>query len=75
MFTLILEWFPGSYRPLDPSEHTDADTVFGSSVDLDKVRIAVMLPVHLIEWLNHGRPFTTMYLINFASWNDVHPPG
>jgi hypothetical protein len=39
---------------------------------LDKVKIAVKsLPVDLIETLNGGRTFTTMYLINFASWAKV----
>ena len=43
-----------------------------SSIDLDKVKIAVKsLPVDLIETLNGGRTFTTMYLLNFASWDKV----
>src|SRR5690606_27055000 len=49
-FTLILEWFPGSYRELTPDERTDAENVFGTSIALDKVRVAVMAPaVDLIE--------------------------
>jgi hypothetical protein len=71
-FTLILEWFPGSYRPLTDAERTEAQKVFGSSIPLDQVRVAVLsLPVDLIEWANGGRAFTTMFLINFASWTQV----
>jgi hypothetical protein len=70
--TAILEWFPGDYRPLTPSERVEADRVFGTSVDLDKVRVAVKsIPVDVVEYLNGGRAFTTMYLLNFASWIDV----
>ena len=48
--------------------------MFGNSIDLDKVRLAVMsLPVDLIQLVNNERPFTTMYLINFASWNKLSP--
>ena len=32
------------------------------------------LPVDLIEWLNGGRAFTTMFLINFASWDKLAIP-
>jgi hypothetical protein len=71
-FTLILEWFPGAYRPLTATERGEAEKVFGRSIDLDKVRLAVMsLPVDLIQLCNNERPFTTMYLINFASWDKL----
>ena len=71
-FTLLLEWFPGSYRPLDDRERGEAKKVFGNSIDLGKVRLAELsLPVDLIQLANNERPFTTMYLINFASWNDL----
>jgi hypothetical protein len=74
-FTLVLEWFPGSYRELTPDERADAENVFGSSIDLAKVRLAVMsIPVDLIQLANEERPFTTMYLINFASWNQLDRP-
>ena len=74
-FTLILEWFPGSYRPLSAEELADARAVFGKSIELEKVRVAVMSPpVDLIEWINGERPFTTMYLLNFASWDQVDRP-
>jgi hypothetical protein len=72
LFAIILDWFPGTYRPLTDIEHAEAASVFGKSIDLDKVKLAVKsLPVDLIETLNHGRTFTTMYLINFASWDKV----
>jgi hypothetical protein len=70
--TAILEWFPGDWRPLTAAERVEADRVFGTSIELDKVRVAVKsLPVDVIEKLNGERPFTTMYLLNFASWADV----
>src|SRR6185295_13200296 len=60
LFAIILDWFPGSYRPLSDTERAAAAGVFGSSIDLDKVKIAVKsLPVDLIETLNGGRVFTT----------------
>jgi len=72
VFTLLLEWFPGSYRPLSATERADADNIFGVAVPLDQVRLAVMsLPVDFIEWVNGGRAFTTMFLINFASWTEI----
>jgi len=72
LVAIILDWFPGSYRPLTDIERAEAQGVFGSSIDLAKVRLAVKsLPVDLIETLNGGRTFTTMYLLNFASWNKV----
>jgi len=77
-FTLILEWFPGSYRPLSATELTAATEVFGSSVPLDQVRLAVLsIPVDVIEWIEQevtgqqGRAFTTMTLINFPSWEKL----
>ena len=73
-FTIVLEWF-GEYRPLTTEERAKAEKIFGTSVELDKVRIAAMSPpVDLIEWANKERPFTTMYLINFASWAKVDIP-
>ena len=71
-FTMVLEWFPGSYRPLTDTEHGEAQKVFGKAIPLAEVKVAAMSPpVDLIEWLNGQRPFTTMFLINFASWADV----
>jgi hypothetical protein len=72
VFTLVLEWFPGSYRPLTASEHAEALKIFGKAIPLDQVRVAVMSPpVDFVEWVNGQRPFTTMYLVNFASWVDA----
>ncbi|NUN04029.1 MAG: hypothetical protein HUU41_23225, partial [Bryobacteraceae bacterium] len=69
--TIVLQWF-GDYRPLTAEEMTDATSVYGKSLDLDKVQVAVLSPpVNLIEYLNGERPFTTMYLLNFASWDEV----
>jgi hypothetical protein len=77
-FTLILEWFPGSYRPLSTTELTAAQAIFASSIPLDQVRLAVMsIPVDVIEWIEQevtgqpGRAFTTMTLINFPSWENL----
>jgi hypothetical protein len=71
VFTILLQWF-GEYRSLTPEEKADAANVFGRSVDLDKVHVAVLsLPVDLIQKVNSERPFTTMYLLNFASWAEV----
>jgi hypothetical protein len=68
----VLDWFPGAYRALTSIERTEASGVFGASIDLDKVKLAVKsLPVDLVETLNGGRTFTTMYLINFASWDKI----
>lgn len=73
-FTIVLGWF-GEYRPLTTKERDTAKEIFGTSVELGKVRIAVMSPpVDLIEWANKERPFTTMYLINFASWAEAEMP-
>jgi hypothetical protein len=70
LVAIILDWFPGSYRSLSAIERAEAQAVFGSSVNLDKVKLAVKsLPVDVVEKLNGGRAFTTMYLINFASWD------
>jgi len=67
---IVLDWFPGSFRALSTLERAQAEGVFGSSINLDKVKLAVKsLPVDLVEKLNGGRAFTTMYLINFASWD------
>ena len=57
---------------MSATEHTETQKVFGVAVPLDEVRVAAMSPpVDLIEWINGQRPFTTMFLINFASWADV----
>lgn len=46
--------------------------MFGKSIPLGEGEIAAMSPpVDMIEWVNGHRPFTTMFLINFASSADV----
>ncbi len=71
-FTVILEMC-GGYRPLTAAERAEAAKIFGKSIDLDRVRVAVAsLPADLINYVNGGRAFTTMYLINFASWQHVN---
>jgi hypothetical protein len=66
---LILEWFPGDYRPLTADEHAQAALVFGKGPQLDEVRIAVKsIPEDIIEKINGGRALTAMYVLNF-------PPG
>ncbi len=71
-FALILEWFPGQYRPLTATERVDAERVFGNSIPLDDVRLSVKsLAVDFVEWVNGGRAITTMKLINFASWDTL----
>jgi len=72
LVAIVLDWFPGSYRGLTDIERTEAAGVFGTSIGLDKVKLAVKsLPVDVVEKLNGGRTFTTMYLINFASWDKI----
>ena len=67
----VMTWF-GVHRTLTAEEKDDAQKTFGSSIDLDRVLVAVVTPpVDLIELINHDRPFTTMYIINFASWATV----
>jgi hypothetical protein len=71
VFAYVLTWF-GIHRPLTADERADAEKVFGTSIDLDAVLVAVLTPpVDLIELVNDQRPFTTMYVINFASWAAV----
>jgi len=58
----------GGHRPLTAAERTEARKIFGWSIDLDRVKIAVAsIPSDVANWLNGQRPFTTMYVINFAS--------
>ena len=71
VFAYLLTWF-GVHRQLTPDERADAQAVFGTSIDLDTVLVAVLsLPVDIIEKVNGERPFTTMSVINFASWAKV----
>lgn len=62
----------GGHRPLTAAERAEARRVFGWSFDLDRVKVAVgSIPADVVNWLNGQRPFTTMYVINFASWAHV----
>ena len=62
----------GGHRDLLPAERKEAAKIFGTSIDLDRVKVAVAsLPADVINFVNTGRPFTTMYVINFASWATV----
>jgi hypothetical protein len=62
----------GGHRPLTPAERVEARRIFGWSIDLDRVKVAVAsIPADIVNWLNGERPFTTMYVINFASWTHV----
>jgi hypothetical protein len=73
-FAILLDWFPGEYRPLTATERADAEAVFGASIPLDEVRLSVKsFAVDFIEWVNGGRAITTMRLINFASWDTLTP--
>ncbi len=67
----------GGHRGLTPQERREALRIFGSSIDLNRVKISVAnIPADLISLLNNpkdpgARPFTTMYVLNFASWKKV----
>jgi hypothetical protein len=68
---VIMEVF-GGHRPLNDAEIKEARKIFGWSIPLERVKLAVAsLPADLINHINHNRPFTTMYVINFASWFDI----
>lgn len=70
-FAVIMEVF-GGHRPLNAAEIKEARKVFGWSIELGRVKLAVgSLPADLINWINGGRTFTTMYVINFASWDHI----
>jgi methyl-accepting chemotaxis protein len=58
----------GGHRAMTEEEKRQARRVFGDAIDLDRVKIAVAsIPADLINLVNGGRPFTTMYVINFSS--------
>ena len=62
----------GGHRQLTAEERKEARKVFGWSIDLDQIKVAVAsIPADIITWLNGSRPFTTMYIINFASWTKI----
>jgi hypothetical protein len=58
----------GGHRAMTAEEKRQARRVFGTAIDLERVKIAVAsLPADLVHLVNGGRPFTTMYVINFSS--------
>lgn len=62
----------GGHRGLTTEEMRQARRVFGTSIDLRRVKVAsASLASDLIHKINGNRPFTTMYVINFASWDKV----
>ncbi len=70
----IFGWL-GKYGSLTPKQRDEAEKIFGTSVELDKVRITVKSPV--LDMLHRAfniRPFTTMYLINVASQAKIKMP-
>ncbi len=70
-FAVVMDLF-GGHRSLTKAELTEARRVFGCSIDLARVRVGVAsIPADVVNWLNGQRPFTTMYIINFASWAHV----
>jgi phage-related protein len=58
----------GGHRSLTSVERREARRVFGWAINLSRVKIATAsIPSDVINWINGGRPFTTMYIINFKS--------
>ncbi|MBN1203534.1 MAG: hypothetical protein JXB05_01240 [Myxococcaceae bacterium] len=58
----------GGHREMTAEEKRQARRVYGTAIDLDRVKIAVAsIPADLINLVNGQRPFTTMYVINFSS--------
>ena len=70
----------GGHRGLTAIEKREARKIFGASIDLNRVKISeASLAADLINVVNNvknpgARPFTTMYVINFASWKKVDLP-
>jgi hypothetical protein len=62
----------GGHRDLTAEEKRQAQRVFGNTIDLSRVKVAVAsLPADLVHLVNGGRPFTTMSVINFASSDTI----
>lgn len=73
-FAAILEIF-GGHRALTAEEMKQARLIFGWSINLDRVKVAVnSIPADAVNFVNGQRPFTTMYVINFASWAHISIP-
>lgn len=67
-FAVLMEMF-GGYRALERDERREAEVIFGSSIDLDRVQLGfAKLPFDVIDYVNVEIPraFTTMYLLNFG---------
>lgn len=65
----------GGHRGLTAIEKREARKIFGASIDLNRIKISdASLASDLINLVNGARPFTTMYVINFASWKKVDLP-
>jgi hypothetical protein len=58
----------GGHRELTAEEKRQAVRIYGNTIDLSRVKVAVAsIPADLINLVNGQRPFTTMYVINFSS--------
>ncbi|MBK9981982.1 MAG: hypothetical protein IPP15_06070 [Saprospiraceae bacterium] len=67
LFAILLDIL-GKHRGLTPAERAEAMKVFGSSINLDMVRLTdASFAADFIMWLNKSRPFTTVYVINIPS--------
>ncbi len=70
-FSAFMEMW-GGHRGLTAAEKVQARKVFGWSINLERVKIAVAsIPADVVNWINGGRPFTTMYVINFKSGTKI----
>jgi hypothetical protein len=66
----------GGIRGLSERERQEAEAIFGSAIDLGRVRIVTgKIPAEVVEWLNARPPFTTMYLLNFPEPDAPRHPG
>jgi hypothetical protein len=62
----------GGHRELTAEEKRQARRVFGTSIDLNRVKVAfASIPADLVNLVNGERPFTTMYVLNFSSKSKV----
>lgn len=66
-FSALLEAL-GGHRGLTANELREARKVYGDVEWLTRVKVAnASLPADLINAVNGGRPFTTMYVLNYSS--------
>ncbi len=59
-------------RRLSAEEMRHARLIYGTSIDLNQVRVASSFPTDVAFLLNGQRPFTTMYILNFPSWKQAN---